>query len=320
MKIHAVGNWSRLAHAVGRSFKAHSPEICLVGGIALMVTGAVMAVAKSGKNQDVLLEHTEVLNTIDDDFANEDSTLPVKGDENYKAYRHEVVMCYKDTGLSYLKLYAVPMVCEIGGIALILASYGIMRKRNALLLGAYSALEAYHKEVMQRVNEVCDEDTKLYIRDGVRKEKIDVTEVDAKGKSKTHKEEVSVAPDVLNSPYSRFYGGGYGNSDGDPESDKFYLVSQQNQFNDRLRSRGVVFLNEVYEALGFPPTSIGAVTGWRYNGDGDNFISFGIGDVFDERGHMPATTFSEAAVRWMNGYEQVILLDFNVDGVIYDKI
>lgn len=303
-----------------RCVKAHSPELCLAGGLTLMVAGAAMAVAKSGKNQDVLLEHTDVLATIDGEFESPSGNLPTKGDAGYKDYRREVVLAYRDTGLAYAKLYAVPFICEVGGIALILASYGIMKKRNALLLGAYTALEAYHKEVMQRVDELDDGDVREYIKTGLKKEKIDVTEVDAKGKSKTHKEEILTPTSLIDNPYTLFYGGGYGNSTGDPEDDKFFLVSMQNQFNDRLRSHGVVFLNEVRDALGFEPTKIGAITGWVYNGEGDNFISFGIGDMLDDNGHMPATTFSDAAIRFLNGYEQVVLLNFNVDGVIIDKI
>jgi hypothetical protein len=78
-----------------------------------------------------------------------------------------------------------------------------------------------------------------------------------------------------------------------------------------LRARGHVFLNDVYDSLGIPRSKAGAVVGWvlNRNGEGDNFISFG---VFD------GTT--QEIRDFVNGYEGSILLDFNVDGVIYDKI
>ena len=306
--------------------KSHSPELCLAAGLGLMITGGIVAAVKTRKLDDVIEEHSLALDDIDASYIVTNAEhcgeekLPVKGDANYKEYRHDIIMTYKDTGVALVKMYGVPVVLTVGGVSLVCAAYGIMKKRNALLLGAYSALEAYNKQILERVDEVCSDDDKAYIRDGIRKEKLEVTEVDEKGKTKKHKEDVLTVANGIDSPYTLFYGGGYGNSSGDPDDDKFVLISLQNQFNDRLRSHGVVFLNEVRDALGYEPTQIGAVTGWVYNGDGDNFISFGIGDMFDDRGHMPVTTFSDAAVRFINGYEQVVLLNFNVDGVIIDKI
>ena len=51
-----------------------------------------------------------------------------------------------------------------------------------------------------------------------------------------------------------------------------------------------------------------AVVGWVL-GNGDNCIDFGIWDSANEK-----------ARDFVNGREGAILLDFNVDGVIYDLI
>lgn len=61
--------------------------------------------------------------------------------------------------------------------------------------------------------------------------------------------------------------------------------------------------------LGFEHSQAGSVVGWVISKDGDNFVDFGIYDYS-----------SEKARDFVNGYERSILLDFNVDGVIYDKI
>ncbi len=50
----------------------------------------------------------------------------------------------------------------------------------------------------------------------------------------------------------------------------------------------------------------GAIVGWVINGDGDGYIDFGMYD--------PGSNL------FINNIEPRILLDFNVDGVIYDKI
>ena len=70
-----------------------------------------------------------------------------------------------------------------------------------------------------------------------------------------------------------------------------------------------MFLNEVYEQLGFEHTSAGAVVGWIYGGFGDDYVDFGI---FNES-YKPARDF-------INGYNNAVVLDFNVDGVIYNQI
>ena len=91
-----------------------------------------------------------------------------------------------------------------------------------------------------------------------------------------------------------------------------YLRRQQDWANEKLKQKGHLFLNEVYDMLGINRTRAGQVVGWIYdenNDKGDNFVDFGIYDINSERKRA-----------FVNGDERSILLDFNVDGVIYDKI
>ena len=60
--------------------------------------------------------------------------------------------------------------------------------------------------------------------------------------------------------------------------------------------------------LGFPHTSAGAVVGW-VRGNGDGYVDFGLMDFY-----------SNANRLFHEGFEPNIWLDFNVDGVIWDKI
>ena len=89
-----------------------------------------------------------------------------------------------------------------------------------------------------------------------------------------------------------------------------FLKAQQQYANDLLRAKGRLFLNDVYDMLGIEKTKAGQIVGWVYdpeNPNGDNFVDFGIYDMSKER------------VRaFVNGYEATILLDFNVDGNIWD--
>ena len=84
-----------------------------------------------------------------------------------------------------------------------------------------------------------------------------------------------------------------------PEYNQMFLKAQQNYFNDLLRVRGHVFLNEVYDGLGLPRTSRGAICGWILDAENKgSFIDFK--PVEDENG--------------------AIMLPIAVDGVIFDKI
>ena len=97
-----------------------------------------------------------------------------------------------------------------------------------------------------------------------------------------------------------------------PEYNLTFLKHQQIYANQLLRARGRVFLNEIYDMLGFPKSSTGDVVGWVYyedNPNGDNFINFGLDNIEEQR-----------IRNFINGYTPNVVLDFNVDGNILDLI
>lgn len=111
------------------------------------------------------------------------------------------------------------------------------------------------------------------------------------------------------SPYARWFNEtciGWSNSS---ETNLTFLHMQQNYATEKLRARGYLFLNEVYDMLGMPRTKAGQVVGWIFdekNPVGDNFVDFGLYHSHNED--------------FINGYEKSVLLDFNVDGMILDRI
>jgi hypothetical protein len=87
-----------------------------------------------------------------------------------------------------------------------------------------------------------------------------------------------------------------------------------------LKSKGSLFLNEVYDLLGIERTKTGAIVGWIYdknNPVGDNEVDFGI---FDVKFHDDMVGDGLAQRRFVNGLEDVVLLNFNVDGPILDRV
>lgn len=113
------------------------------------------------------------------------------------------------------------------------------------------------------------------------------------------------------SPYARFFDDSSPMWTRDSESNLRFLKHNQNYANDLLKSRGHLFLNDVYQLLGIPKTRAGQVVGWIYdpeNGEGDNHVDFGI---YHDDQH---------SRDFVNGYEKSILLDFNVDGEILNML
>jgi hypothetical protein len=80
--------------------------------------------------------------------------------------------------------------------------------------------------------------------------------------------------------------------------------------NRRLERKGHLFLNEVFDQLGLSRTREGAVVGWLKNGEGDGYVSFGDFDASIYR--VPSDDYTRV--------DSNFIVDFNVDGVIWDKI
>ena len=112
------------------------------------------------------------------------------------------------------------------------------------------------------------------------------------------------------SPYARYFDEDSVACTKNPECNKMFLLQQQNYANEKLRHRGYLFLNEVYDMLGIPRTKAGQCVGWMYDEDypiGDNYVDFGIFDQAHNRS-------------FVNGYDNSVLLNFNVDGNILDRL
>ena len=146
----------------------------------------------------------------------------------------------------------------------------------------------------------------------IKSQELEETVVDEKGKEKTVKKTVGVVDPNEISDYAKFFDESCAGWSKDPEYNLLFLKKQQNWANDKLKAQGHLFLNEVYDMLGIDRTKYGNVVGWIYdekNPNGDNFVDFGIYDIYSDR-----------ARAFVNGYERNILLDFNVDGPILDLI
>lgn len=290
--INTIGN--KLGRT-GLKLRKASPTIMIVVGVGSVIGGTVLACRATLKAKDVMEGHKEVVETIEKN--------PFQDMDNNDRKKSIAKQAIKTTG-ELAKLYALPVALEGVGIACIFGSHGIMSKRNAGLTAAYAAsteaLRAYRKKVAEKIGE--NDEEKLYF--GV--EEVEGTDLETGKKKKTQivtDEEID-----KRDPYFRWFNQSCAPQwTGNTTYDLFFLQRQESYWNDILHTRGHVFLNEVYDSLCIPHSSEGAIVGWVKNGDGDNYISFGL------KGE-------DGYILGAGKHAGEFPLDFNVDGVIYDLI
>lgn len=281
--------------------KAHSPEILLVAGIAGAVGTVILACVGTRKLDAVLDESKERLDEIHNTCVCEGA--PYDSKEQQK----ELVKAYAQTGLDFAKLYGPALLLGSMSIYCLLSSHRIMKDRNESLAAAYTTVYTAYKQYQDRVAAKIGAEAEKEIRYAVEKKKVDETETDENGKQKKLKKSVDIA--TMPSGYARFFDECSREWVKDPELNLMFLRGKQAMLNNKLQSCGFVFLNEVYLELDMgEPTQEGQVVGWYYTPEHPSFIDFGI---YDTNRHTE---------RFVNGYERSILLDFNVDGVIIDKL
>lgn len=294
---------SRTIHNFGFKLKKHSPEILVATGIVTGLTGAVLACKATLKVDEVLEDAKENIDKIN--MVAEDETKKDIYTEQDKA--RDLTVVYAQTGVKLAKLYAPAIVCGVVSVTCVLAGTNILRKRNAAIAAAYAITEKGFKEYRERVVDRFGERVDHELRHNIKAKTIETITVDEDGNEVVTKETVDVIDKCEFDQYTRIYDDGNTGWTKDPEVNKMVLLTTQSYFNRRLVAKGKVFLNEVYDYLGYPITEAGSRIGWLYNSDyPDGHIDFGLFDV-----HCLATR------NFVNGYERSVILDFNVDGDVW---
>lgn len=289
-----------ITRGIGRQslkVQQHAPKLLFGGGVVGMVGSTVLACRSTLRLESVLNEIQFDLNTAD--------AIRDQHEDQYSAQdlQHDKAVIYIRSGAKLAKLYAPSIAVGAVSIAALTKSHAILQERNAALIAAYAALDRGFREYRARVVEKLGEEQDQEFRYG--------SEVVVEGEGKTKKKpRTRVNVDDGPSIYARFFDEYSENWSKEPEYNRLFLNCEQNWANDMLRARGHLFLNEVYRRLGLPHTTAGSVVGWRIGDEGDSYVDFGI---FTNDG-------SDRIRDFVNGREGSILLDFNVDGVIYDKI
>lgn len=293
------------------TLKKHSPSILMSAGLVGMVTTTVLASKATLKLEGVMDEHDETLKTAKEfrasviDAGDNDQVVMANGKTvtyTEEDYKKDVVLLHVRTATQIGKLYWLAGAVGVVSIAAIVGGHVQLTKRNAALAAGYASLQMAYQKYRDRVIEEFGEEKDAEFR---RPREI-VTEV-KDAETGEVREETILDPNGL-SLHARFFDESNVHWTKEPGYNQVFVQNQERFANDLLRTRGHVFLNEVYDALGMERTQAGAVMGWKL-GMGDEFVSFGM---FDKN--------NVKAREFVNGIERSILLDFNIAGYIYDKI
>lgn len=278
-----------LTRSVGRQIliaKKNSPHIFFAGGIVGVTGAAVLACKATLKLEPILTDMKKDLDQVKADTEITDQER-----------QHQAGTVFIKGVFEIGKLYAPAIALGAASIAALTGSHVQMTRRNAALSATLALVSQAYEDYRFRVRQELGDEKELSLYRGIveKEETVD-------GKKKITR----IGDPTKHSPYARFFDEMSLNWEKNAELNRIFIQCQQSYMNQLLHARGHVFLNEVYDALGLERSQAGAVVGWVRNGDGDGYIDFGM--------------FVPDNARFVNNMERSVLLDFNVDGVIYDKI
>lgn len=285
---------------IGRTIlilKKNSPHLFFAGGLLGSVASTFLACRATLKLEPMVDDiKTEIKNVKD---RKENPSLAANGrDYSERDYVQDIMYVYGKSTKRLIKLYGPSVILGVASAGVLTGSHVQLTRRNSALTATAAALSKAYDDYRERVRDEVGNDKELALHRSLTEQQVTVD-----GK----KELVQVTGDPSKwSPYARIFDEISPNWQKDAELNRIFVQCQQNYANHLLQARGHVFLNEIYDSLGLERSRAGAVVGWVLNGDGDSYIDFGL--------------FEPGDSRFINNIERSVVLDFNVDGIIYDKI
>lgn len=298
----AVNNVSRAFFKVVGKARRFSPEILMVAGVTGVITAGVLACRATLKLEGVVAEAEQDIHVVKETRRLEEYATELE-------FNKALTKVYTKRALQVGKLYTPALSVGLVGIGCLLGSHGIMSQRNVAMAAAVKAGESAFAEYRRRVVEELGEEKDKELRFGLVEKEIPT--FGENGEQIGTKKLTDVEMDGWSS-YARIFDESNEMWSRVPGINQMTLSNQQNWLNNRLEARGYVFLNDVYKALGFPATPEGQVTGWLrkdHEDSKDGYVDFGLFEIE-----------KQAKRDFINGFENSVILDFNVDGIIWDKI
>ena len=303
MNNRIMKNLGGIADKYVMKLKKHSPELLIFAGITGTVVSAVVACRATTKLAQIMEETNGTLRTIRDGIE--------AGNINGQEYtpedgKKDTATVYIQTGFKLIGLYAPAVILGTLSVTGILASHNIMRKRNLAIGAAYAAVDksfkAYRARVIERFGDEVDSELKY----GIKAIKLTETEIDPEtGEVRECEKTLRAVDPNLQSDYAVYFDSKSRLYETNFDYNRMALRAQQAFANDKLQTRGHLFLNEVLDDLDLPRTTAGQIVGWTKDGP-DGYVNFRITEVDREVGK--------------GRFEPALLLAFNVEGNILDTI
>lgn len=309
-------SFSTLAENAKFEWTEHGSTVMLIGGIVLGVGAIVTACVATRKVDDILEDAEDEMELIEEEFRTEETEDGEKHELSKEEKRELSKSRLKAKGRLVWKLirtYALAALLFGASMFCFCKCHSIDVDNYAKVVAAYNVLDQSFKQYRKNVIAAEGAEKDLQYRMGFTNEEME--EVKSGNMSPETKAKVSKI-----GKYARFFDELCPDWKENPNANIMFLNAQEAYANQKLRSRyrkpspiypagrpGWVFLNEVYEWLGYDITEEGQKVGWLYDPVhpiGDNYIDFGINNELDLN------------VRFLQGIEPVALLDFNVDGII----
>lgn len=298
---------TNLTVRAGRFVTTHSPEIFMGLGTVATIGGTVMIARKASTTDDVLKKFKDAQDQIKE--AKDTGKLPDGQEYSLDDAKHDLFIVKKDAVITYVKTFAPGALVLATGITCFFVAFGIMKKRQGVLVASLAAANKAFDEYRQRViADQGEEKDKEYLY-GLKKETIET--IDPETGKKVKSESLVQTSDGMISRYAVIFTPEYATeATVDVNYNTIQLKSLQNTMNALLPSRKKIFLSEVYDELGIDQTAESRLVGWDYLADnfGDGKIEFIITECVEQDNNDPS------------GYRKYLIVDFNVDGNIANKL
>ena len=294
----------RSSAELGAQLAKHSPTIALGAGVVGLVGTVVLSSRATLKAKPKFDAHQTALMNIRQRKADDLSkSLKENKEPDLSSYTKESYGVWIRFISDCARAYALPFSLGVVSIGLIVAGHKIQANRIAGLTMAYEGLkmtfDKYREAVIEAEGEEADSKYLTVARD----------------RANAEIQEALGDAEIFHTD-SRFVFSTETSSDA-KNSDMWnanFLTDVEAAMNRRLDIKGVVFLNEVLEALGMERTPAGQQLGWVKNDNPDYVgIDFGWRKLADEiTKHRLKNAESDL--------ESIILLDFNYDGIVWDRL
>lgn len=296
--------------------KHYTPEILAISGAASVAVGIVGVAKETYTADEIIAKHKEERSKIA-----EAAEIAAEDPENYPFdEKREIIKLYCKTAVKMARKYAVPVSLIVYGLTAMLGGVFILRRRNAVLMSAYTAITQAFNDYRARVREEMGDDFDRDIMTGAKHEEVEVEYTDENGKKKKKKQGIKVVDPKNNiSPYSRWYGDfapddvnycpDFVKPAPDDSNISFAMAYNMNRLiqlekylNDELCYKPFITLNYVLEQIGYTHFSeAGQFVGWSR----DPKLAGMVADRID----LGLTT--EYNQRAAGGFEPIILINPN---------